>query len=467
MQNTFLAQLIKSFSQTEIKEVYSYLESPFFNQRKDLQVLFRYLAECLHDLNIEPSREQVFNKVFPQECFDDQKLRLHSSYLMRQLERYLLVKECLHTPLQTNHLLLRAYRKKDLQKHMRKTFRKQQQQIEQQAFRNAEYHQAAFWQEQELYQMESQAGRSRAHNLQVLENHLHYSFLSMKLRQACLLIAHQAVYKTDYESEMIDAVIEHANRPDYDAIPAISVYYYCYKMLANPDDDASFYPFKEKLFRNINHFPKAEMRDLFLMALNFCIRKINDNRPYFKEALELYRKGLENKILLENGHLSRFTYTNIVGVALRLQETKWVAEFIKSYRPFLEPAWQEATYSLCAARLEYTRKNYDKALLYLQKADYRDFINNMVAKIIQLKIYFELNEIDLLESHLKTMRGFIGRNKRLGYHQRNYRNIITMTQRLIRMNPFDKQAKERLKQRIVAAEPLTEKGWLLERLEGV
>lgn len=465
MQNTFLAQLIKSFNQIEIKEAISYLESPFFNRRKDLQQLFGYLSECLHVLDVTPTREQVFRKVFPNEKFDDQKLRLLTSYLMRQLEQYLLVKECLNSPLQTQHLLLRAYRKKDLPKHMLKNFRKQQQQIDKQAFRHAQYHQAAYWQELELYQMESQAGRSRAHNLQVLEDHLHHSFLSMKLRQACHLIAHQAVYKTDYESEMIEALLANASQPEYEAVPAISVYLFCYKILANPDEDAYFYSFKEKLFAHINHFPKAEMRDLFLLALNFCIRKINENRPFFKEALELYRKGLENKILLENGQLSRFTYTNIVGVALRLQETEWVAEFIKSYRHFLEPAWQEATFSLCAARLEYTRKNYDKALLYLQKADYRDFINNMVAKIIQLKIYYEINEIDLLESHLKTMRGFIGRNKRLGYHQRNYRNIITMSQRLIRINPYDKQAKERLKQQVESAEPLTEKGWLLERLE--
>lgn len=465
MKNTFLAQLIQSFSQTERKEVENYLHSPFFNQRRDLQQLFHYLAECLHDLALVPTRKQVFQKIFPNEPYDDQQLRLLSSYLLRQLEQYLLVKECLQTPLHTNHLLLRAYRKKDLSKHMRKALRRQQQKLEKQPFRHAAYHQAAYWLEQELYQMESQAGRSRAHNLQVLENHLHHTFLSKRLRQACLLLAHQAVYKTDYAIEMIAPLLDNAGQPEQQKVPAIAVYYYCYKILSTPEEDHYFYAFKEKLLNHISHFPKAEMRDLFLMALNFCIRKINENRPYFREALELYRKGLESKILLENGQLSRFTYNNIVGVALRLQETEWVADFIGKYRPLLEPAWQESTYSLCAARLEYTRKNYDKALLYLQKADYRDYINNMVAKIIQLKIYCELNEYDLLESHLKTMRSFVGRNKRLGYHQRNYSNIINMTQRLIRINPYDKKARERLRQRIEAADPLTEKSWLLEQLE--
>jgi len=102
---------------------------------------------------------------------------------------------------------------------------------------------------------------------------------------------------------------------------------------------------------------------------------------------------------------------------------------------------------------------------HLQSADYRDFINNMVAKTLQLKVYYELGEYDLLESHLRNMRTFLRRKRKMSYHQQNYRNIVQLTQRLIALPPMDKAAQKRLRADLLATEPLTERHWLLEKLE--
>ena len=83
-----------------------------------------------------------------------------------------------------------------------------------------------------------------------------------------------------------------------------------------------------------------------------------------------------------------------------------------------------------------------------------------------MKVYFETGEFDLLDAHLKTMRMFIRRNKRMGYHHRNWQNIVRFTQKLMELNPFDQQEREVLRQAIEQEEVLTEREWLLGQLSG-
>ena len=81
-----------------------------------------------------------------------------------------------------------------------------------------------------------------------------------------------------------------------------------------------------------------------------------------------------------------------------------------------------------------------------------------------LKIYHETDEFKVLESLLESMRAYLQRKKVLGYHKSNYKNIIHYTKKLLKVNPYSKAQKEKLKLEIEAAKPLTEKAWLLKQL---
>ena len=70
------------------------------------------------------------------------------------------------------------------------------------------------------------------------------------------------------------------------------------------------------------------------------------------------------------------------------------------HRPRLERSWRDATASLNLARVAYARKDYATALGHLQRSDYKDTINNLTAKTLQMKIYYETDEHDLLATPL-------------------------------------------------------------------
>ena len=79
-----------------------------------------------------------------------------------------------------------------------------------------------------------------------------------------------------------------------------------------------------------------------------------------------------------------------------------------------------------------------------------------------LKVYFELEEFDLLDAHLGAMRTFIRRKKMIGYHEENYVNLIHFTRKLVESNPYDRTEQEKLRQEIEQTKVVAEKGWLLD-----
>ena len=91
----------------------------------------------------------------------------------------------------------------------------------------------------------------------------------------------------------------------------------------------------------------------------------------------------------------------------------------------------------------------------------------MVAKTLQLKIYYELQEFSLLDAHLKSVGTFLGRKEKMSYHQHNYYNIVRMTKGLLALPPNDKKAAEQLRKRMQKTEPLTERDWLLMKLNEI
>ena len=202
------------------------------------------------------------------------------------------------------------------------------------------------------------------------------------------------------------------------------------------------------------------------MLVNYCVKQVNNNDfSYLPILLSLYQHALENDYILENGILSRFTFMNIVKIAIKCGELDWVMEFIENHKIHIEKSYRESVYHFCLASLAYAQKDYDKSLIYLQKYSSKNAVINLAAKTLQMKIFYEKRAYELLESHLKAMELFVRRKEVLGYHKENYSNIIKFTKQLHTVNNFDRNALQKLKEKIEKISILTEKEWLVYQIE--
>lgn len=467
MQNTRLWEAFSTLSNSELRAFDKFVRSPFFNQKTQLVGLFDYLRYC-KEHGTAPQSDAACSAAYPGLTYDDQKLRLANSDLLKLLEHYWMYQEKF-ADLERNKIRLAgAYRKRNLPKHAEVSLREARQSREVRPFRHAEYFDDLHRIELEQFQSASAARRYEAFNLQEISDLMDKTYIARKLRHVCFALSHQAVTRAPYRFGLLEAVFAHVEAEGFLDIPAIALYYHGCHFLADPAAEIHFSRFREILSAQADQFPPDELRALYLLAINFGIKKSNETSDtgWYRGTFELYREALDRRLMLENGMISRFAYHNIVGVAIRLQEVAWAEEFIQKYKPALERRYRESSFSLNMARVAYTRQQYRDALLCLQRADYKDFINGMNAKTLQLKIYFETGEFELLESHLDSIKNYIRRQRDVGYHRENYLNIARYTRAIMRLDPNDTEAAHELRRQIEAEAVLTEKEWLLGRLIG-
>ena len=461
MQKSRLIELISTLNRKEIKETRKFLASPFFNHRTDVQALFELLAQEENVL----SKEEAFAILFPKEAYEPQRIRQVMSWLQKLIEEYFFIRAVRAEEINRKIKLIQEFRSRDLDRHFMITIREAEILLEKSPDRSGTWHEQNYKLLQEKHIFAERRQRTGEQHLQALTDEHDASYLIEKLKHACLIRSYQAVNKVEYDLGLLLPLLPYLTEHFWKKWPAAGIYFFSFKMLSEKDGHPFFHQLKEQLKKHHHLFPPEELRDIYLFAINFSIRQFNnEEKNYAREAFQLYRDMLHAKLLTLDGNISRFAYRNIVALGLKLQEYEWIENFIMDQKEFLEIQYREATFSFNLAKLEYERKNFAAAILLLQKADYSDILLNLAAKTLLIKIYLLLDEQRLLDSHLSAMRRFVKRKKMVGYHQKNYLNIISICQKLTELNPFDKEAKADLKKLIESTEPLTERKWFLEQI---
>jgi hypothetical protein len=466
MADFVLYEVLKTFTNPDLRRFGKFVRSPFFTHRTEMERMYAFLAHCRYREKPLPDKELLFRKSFPERTYDDLLLRATMSDLLELMEEYLIWQGLRADETGAKLALAAAFRERNLTKLFQQNRRKLEQQIEQDSIRNADFHRRMLDFQVETAKFQSRTVRTGELPLQDISNSIDILYLAEKLRHSCTQISHQAVFKTSYAFGLLPKVLDEVEHNGFLQVPAIALYYYCYRFLTEQYSLDYFQKFRAELRQNGRFFPDTELKELYLLAINYCIRKINEGtEPFTREGWELYQEGLEKGFLLENKRLSPFTFNNIVAFGIKLGLYAEVEQFIRAYNTFLETGLQESLLSFNLARLEYKRGHHAAALRLLQTADFKDLVNNIIAKTLLLKIYFELEEFDLLESHLDTFRQFIRRRELSDYHRHNYLNIINFVKKITGLPPGNRPEKALLRTEIEQAGVLTERDWLLEQLE--
>lgn len=467
MEKSRLLRLLRTLSKQELAALKKFVRNPFFNQRKEVPALLDVLEKSLKTSRALPDKEKAYRQIFSKEAHDDHRVRMTMSFLYQLAGQFLAVQDFLNDKPQYQRRLASIFRRRHLPEPFAKTCDEAIAAQERQPLRDASFFEENYQilLEKHRFSVESQAFENL--DFQELSDRLDYAFLARKLWQACFMLSHQSVSGTTYQFGLLDAALAHIEDTEALEIPAISIYYHCYCALTNPAEKTHFQLLKKLLMQHGGLFSAEELRDLYILAINFCIRQYNaGNQDYLPEQFELYREGFAQKYFLTDGSLSRYTYQNAATIGLVMHELEWVEQFVHDYRPALKEEHRESLFSFNLARLEYQRRDLGKALQLLQKAEYKDLMLSLAAKTLQLKIFYELQEFDLLESHLQAIRVFIRRKKMARYQLENYLNTINFTQKLLETNLFDKEERAALRREIEATKTVAEKEWLLKVVSG-
>lgn len=461
-----LISLFTTLSPAEKRRLKKWVNSPVHNSNSRISALYTFLESRTEITPLTVKRERVYTALFGKGAYDDLQMRHLLSEFLGVLEAFLAYETWGETPFEQWISLAKTYRKRQLPADAGSYLKKAEQSLQAQTLRDARYFLNRYrLQEERLAQ---NPARDSALNLQEMANELAHFFVVELLRNACSAASHAGIYRADYKLPYLDSVLADCAAGRYDEVGLIRLYYHSYCCLSLAAADDHFFAYKNLLPEMARQLNSADFRDVLLLGINYCIRRLHMDTPGFmREVFELYRLGLAHEAFLENGFLSRFSYKNIVSAALKLGENAWAEAFLEKYSPLLAPAFRTHYERFCRAKLGYQRQEYDQVQVLLHDLSFDDVFLELDARVLLLKLYFENAEWRLLEGFLTAFERFVGRKKMLAYHAPNYRNIIQFSGKLMLWKSgkraFSASELENLRQQITAATPLTERDWLLER----
>ncbi len=448
-----------------------WVHSPAFNKQEAVVRLFDFLYG-LHPVKDAQvlDRQVLFPIAFPDAPFHLPQLRYVLADLMHLLEAFLVYRRRQHKELDFKLELAAAYRAMHLEAPAKEALAAAKHLFDQQSLHDMEYLEQAYRLQWMTYTLQEQGDRAEAQNLQALNDSFDLAYLVGKLKHACRVLSYQGMFSKQYDLGLLNPVLEYLEaKSELLKEPALALYFYYYQVMTRPEEAvAAFAKFKQQLFEYQSAFSISETRDLYILAINYCIKRLNtdDQAFYLQETFDLYKGALEQGVLLEKGQLSPFAFSNIVAVALGLGLEDWTDIFITEYSPKLDEKWRRAQTDYNRSRWHFQRKAYRKAADLLVADDFDDLHLNLSAKVLLLKIYYHLQEIQLLDHLIRRFKTFLSRKKILNYHQENYHNILRLMQRLVDVNPYSTKDKTKLRREVEKTELLTEMAWFLDQLNG-
>ncbi len=467
MQKSVLIEIVRSLNRKEIREVQKWLQSPAHNQRQDVVRLFDYLIKVLTAPDYEVEKEQAWLAIFPAQAYDDAYMRQVMYFLLKALEEYLVFTDQASDRVRYQITLSRIYRQRKLEKSYKQAYRLASDNLNNQPLRNDYYLLHKFFLEQEEYEYKMSITQNASVNLQETADALEKWFLGERLKVSKDMFAHHRIYQTiNYDHGLLDQVLAYTKERNLLDEPAIAVNYYTYMAFTHPNEEVYFDRLENLIHHEMEHFHHSETRTLYLAALNYCTAKVNQgNVDYCRRALKLYRSGMDKEILLENNIITRYTFGNAVAFAVKIGEFDWAEQFIERFQSFLEEKQRNSIVNFNLSRVYFEKGDYNQAQQLLTQFEYDDMLLNIIAKTMLLKIYFEQDELDAFESLLESMRIYLQRKEALDPTRKlSYKNMLSLMKKLMHINPYSKAQKEKLRELVVAANPIMERDWLLRQL---
>ncbi|MEM6394701.1 MAG: hypothetical protein AAF741_00035 [Bacteroidota bacterium] len=468
MKKSANVAIYRSLDKAERRELGKWLESPVHNQREDVRALHSYLlgGERLYKES-SLTKTRIWRRLFPDEPYDDARMRQTLHFHLKCVEEYLAYQEWRKDDITPYLALGTQLRHRRLDRHLTKNLRRLNKLQESGPYRNEAFFRNEYLLRQEHYTYLATRQRTKELNLQSVADALDQAYLIEKLKVGCRMLFHQTVSKTTYETNLLNQVMEEVEKRDLTNVPALAIYYYILKAIKSSNDDQQYFAIlRDTVAEHGKLLPSDDLREVYLMVINLCIPKLNARiEAYIRESFEWYKQGFADNILTPNGQITQYTYMNVTMIGINLGEFSWVESFIDVYKEMLSAEIRQQTYLFAKSRLHFGKQEYEETMSILVRIDFNDVLYNLLGKTMLLRIYYEEQEYDALDSLLESFGTYIRRKELTANHKKNFGNIVRLTRRLARLSEYDDKKKRDLTEAIQTTKPLSERAWLLEMLK--
>lgn len=472
MKDFPLYQALKKLSKGETEQFAHFVACPAFNTNPRLVKFIQYLKDK-HPHYIVDQKE-LYRHLYSDNTLNIQQLRDNRSLIFRLLKRFLAIQEMEKHQKAQDIYVLTQFRERQLpslfQSHSKSIAKRGKTPLDDQKLLINHL----ISEEEEKFSMSGLLRLNKDHLQQMMDD-LDVFYISKKLKWTCEMLNRSGIVNSNYQVHLFEEVLQ-IIKEDKEHLqnPLIALYHSVYLTLTKPEEEQHYFDFKKLLDESHEQLGKEDAVSLYRYAQNYCIRRLNEGKSHYMDfVFDIYKSLLTKGLLIDKGTLPHPHYKNMVTLGLRLKKYDWTYHFIQEHQHNLETNIRSNAYHFNLATFYYETQKFDEVIALLNNVEFSDVYYEISSKYILMKVYYDLNELDLLGYLMASFEKFIKRNKAISAKNRpGILHFLMVLKKLSKIKEWksykDKDfvaiQKEKVGDLLERKKPIVNVGWLKQKL---
>ncbi len=471
-----LSELLRAVSEKSFRKLEAFINSPYHNQDKNIIKLYQILknnrAGNETHLDVHLSNDELAKSLFAGDKNAKRKTILLLTEFKKILSSFMLSEYLENNPTEKQFTLMRVYKELHMAKNYSGLKDKYTRKIT-----TEDKHTWDYYYRDMLLERDDKLSRvseiiySESTELEELSESIDLFFICTMLRVYSSMARHQkeTLFSLDYSFRFKKLLVDYIsdNEPFIKKEhPLLYAYYLVLMMIEENKGDRYFNQLKKYLLANMNKFSITVFKELLIEYKDSCNAKIHLNPVKFgKEILFVYRLLDKKNAYAAEGGIEDNDFMDTITYALAFNRIKWAHSFFNKHKNKINSD-NEDTVHIVKARLDFHSKNYTAALGELNKINSKQFYFYLRIRILRIKIYYDLNEIDAVTYIIDAVKHYITRNKKLiGTNFDLINNLLIYLNKIIKVRLGKiKDSKTKLLNDIEEIPNIASKDWLIEKI---
>lgn len=486
-----LTELLKTFTGRDLMRFGKFLNSPYFNNRKMMIKLFRVLKRFYPEFEGKNfTREYLFKLIYGNNAeYNDSTFRNLMSDLLKLSQQFLKQEGIEKRGVESGFFLTQELFSRGAVSLFLSQMANNENELSKRNIIDGDYFISRFKIETGRFYVNLMTQKTIKKSLVITESEKLVNgivciicyFVIESIKHNDVLLNYSRTYNIRKNIDIVSNFLELFNFEKINSfirgythlnVPVVELYYKLLKTFLNIESSEDYFEMKRSLHLYSKRLGLNDNNFLHSRLIDYCIYKKNqgiaNNFDIDRELFELHDILLKNEYYKNEfkRHLTVDLYRNVLINCIALRELRYMEDFISKYTKKLMPKEIANIENYSNSLLNFEKGLYHKALNYLNKVKFDQFVFKLDMKNLQLKINFELEYYESALSVIDTYKHFLKNNQLISESRKIMHNsFLSYTQMIIQSKTGSKKVNlSYLSDKIKNSKNVFDKVWLLEKI---
>lgn len=422
--NSDIVEILKGFSNKDLKKFYQYLESPFFDVKPFTIPLLKTITRN-HPVykELELDKKKIFARAFPKKKYSDGILRKGLSLLTQYLYDFTTIRFFKNNEPLNYATKLQAIFNSKFKSHIKKFENKYEKEILRKGITKDTYlHLSNSTGIFKSYIVTTESAKKSVSKVfKEIDEFLIYFLFKFAINR----IEYKTIssyFNLDNPDSIAMTLIRNLNWEKFleelftgnkDRDLMRDIVYHLHKLISS-NDKKTLMEYYEFILKNFNEFEIGTKYYLYFPALfQASFAKFDSTLEYLEFRHNCHKKYIANKNHYDDQDylIPLHEFLPLIADALTFNDFKFAAEVKDKYLTKIEPSRQMDASIFYDASVNYKKGRYKEALNFFSKLSAKDLMWFSSSRFLKLHCYYELDNTEDALTYLKTLKDYTNSSK--------------------------------------------------------